>query len=77
MRERPFPRTANECANFHFLVKECGISPLDIPYLTPLQEKILILQQNRIIEEQEREMKKVNKGNKPARRAIRKGHRRG
>jgi len=40
-------------------VKECGISPLDIPHLTPFQKKALILQHNRIMREREREIEKL------------------
>ncbi|MED3647773.1 hypothetical protein P4475_13370 [Halalkalibacterium halodurans] len=53
--------TRNESKNFYFLVKECGISPLDIPHMTKFQKEILIAQHNEMIEQQKKEAEKVEK----------------
>jgi hypothetical protein len=45
--------------NFYFLVKECGISPLDIPQMTPLQVQVLIAENNKINDEQDKERKRL------------------
>lgn len=50
-RARKIPATATESTNFYFLVKICGISPLDIPYMSPFQVQTLIKQHNKFEEE--------------------------
>lgn len=56
------PFLNREGRNFYFLVKECGISPLDIPYMTPLQKEVLIAHHNKIQKEREKELKKLGRG---------------
>lgn len=55
------PDTKTESSNFYFLVKICGISPLDIPHMTPFQKKTLIYQHNKHEEEKQKEMDKHKK----------------
>lgn len=66
------PATAIESSNFYFLVKVCGISPLDIPHMTPFQVQTLIHQHNKHIEEQEKKIeeqkKKIERMKAPKRR---------
>lgn len=54
MRVKKIPVTATESTNFYFLVKICGVSPLDIPYMSRLQVQTLIHQHNRFEEEKEK-----------------------
>ena len=79
-RARKIPVTKSESKNFHFLVKECGISPLELPYITPLQEQTLINQENKIIEEKkklyEKQEKKMKATQTKARRVKRARRRR-
>lgn len=59
-RVRKIPATATESNNFYFLVKVCGISPLDIPHMTRFQTETLTYQHNRHVEEENKEIKKQN-----------------
>lgn len=61
MRARKIPVTATESNNFYFLVKVCGISPLDVPHMTPFQVETLINQHNKHEEEKKREIEKQTK----------------
>lgn len=61
MRERRIPVTKVESNNFYFLVKVCGISPLDIPHMTPFQIKTLVYQHNKNEKKQQEEMEKSKK----------------
>lgn len=61
-----------EGRNFYFLVKECGVSPLDIPYMTPLQQEVLIAHHNKIQKERQKEAEKLRR-KLPARARLRKG----
>jgi len=54
-----------ESNNFYFLVKVCGISPLDIPHMTPLQVKTLIHQHNKHEKEQQEKIEKEKKKHSP------------
>lgn len=63
-----------ESSNFYFLVKVCGISPLDIPHMTPFQVKTLIHQHNKYEKDkQEKLEKEKNKAerNSPKRARLR------
>lgn len=55
------PVTAAESRNFYFLVKQCGISPLDVPHMTPLQQQILINHQNKIDAEQKKKNEEMQR----------------
>lgn len=61
MKAKKIPVTKAESNNFYFLVKVCGISPLDIPHMTPFQVKTLIYQHNKHEEEKEKQLEKVQK----------------
>lgn len=61
MRERKIPVTATESNNFYFLVKTCGISPLDIPHMTPFQVKTLIHQHNDYVEKENKKIEEQRK----------------
>lgn len=50
-----------ESSNFYFLVKVCGISPLDIPHMSPFQVKTLIHQHNKYEKEKEEKAEKMKK----------------
>ncbi|ATA61153.1 hypothetical protein GS458_2717 [Geobacillus stearothermophilus] len=63
----------HEGRNFYFLVKECGISPLDIPYMTPLQQEVLIAHHNKIQKERQKEVEKLRRKLPPRARLVRKG----
>ena len=71
-RVRIIPVTAIESSNFYFLVKVCGISPLDIPHMTPFQVETLIHQHNKHVEIQEKKVeeqkKKIERKKAPKRR---------
>ncbi|ABO68161.1 hypothetical protein GTNG_2816 [Geobacillus thermodenitrificans NG80-2] len=62
----------HEGRNFYFLVKECGVSPLDVPYMTPLQQEVLIAHHNKIQKECQKEIEKL-RGKLPKRARLRKG----
>lgn len=65
MMVRKIPVTATESNNFYFLVKVCGISPLDIPHMTPFQVKTLIHQHNKHEKEQQEKIEKEKKKYSP------------
>lgn len=64
--------TATESSKFYFLVKVCGISPLDIPHMTPFQVETLIHQHNKYVKEQEKKIEeqkqKIERKKAPKRR---------
>lgn len=53
------PATQIASNNFYFLVKVCGISPLDIPHMTPFQVQTLIYQHNKHEKEKEEKLKQM------------------
>lgn len=59
--ENKIPVTKTECQNFYFLVKVCGISPLDIPYMTPLQKEVLVIEHNKQMEKELKELETEKK----------------
>ena len=61
MKAKTLPVTATESSNFYFLVKVCGVSPLDIPHMTPFQVKTLIYQHNKIEKEKQEALEKQKK----------------
>ncbi|OPX00651.1 hypothetical protein [Geobacillus sp. LEMMY01] len=67
------PFLNREGRNFYFLVKECGISPLDIPFMTPLQQEVLIAQHNKIQKERQKEAEKLRRRLPSRARLVRKG----
>ena len=60
-KERTIPVTKTASNNFYFLVKVCGISPLDIPHMSPLQVETLIFQHNKHEEKKNEEIEKAKK----------------
>lgn len=67
------PFFSREGKNFYFLVKECGVSPLDIPYMTPLQQEVLIAHHNKIQKERQKEAEKLRRKLPSRARLVRKG----
>lgn len=73
---RKIPVNKTESSNFYFLVKVCGISPLDIPHMSPFQVKTLIHQHNKYEEKKQKEideMKKKAERNSPKKAKLRRG----
>lgn len=65
----PANKTASN--NFYFLVKECHISPLEIPHLTRFQVQTLIYQHNKQVEADKAALEEIEKkaqSNTPKRR---------
>lgn len=61
MMGRIAPKTAIASNNFYFLVKTCGVSPLEIPHMTPFQVEVLIQQHNKHVKKEKEEIEKQKK----------------